>query len=37
MSNTWSMEMDAERIAWLVCDAPGASANVLSSGVMREF
>jgi 3-hydroxyacyl-CoA dehydrogenase / enoyl-CoA hydratase / 3-hydroxybutyryl-CoA epimerase len=37
MSNTWSMEMDAERIAWVVCDAPGASTNVLSSGVLREF
>jgi 3-hydroxyacyl-CoA dehydrogenase/enoyl-CoA hydratase/3-hydroxybutyryl-CoA epimerase len=37
MSNTWSVEMDAEHIAWAVCDAPGASANVLSSGVLREF
>jgi 3-hydroxyacyl-CoA dehydrogenase/enoyl-CoA hydratase/3-hydroxybutyryl-CoA epimerase len=31
------MEIDADHIAWLVCDAPGASANVLSSGVMREL
>jgi 3-hydroxyacyl-CoA dehydrogenase/enoyl-CoA hydratase/3-hydroxybutyryl-CoA epimerase len=37
MSDTWSVEIDAERIAWLVCDTPGASANVLSSGVLREF
>jgi 3-hydroxyacyl-CoA dehydrogenase / enoyl-CoA hydratase / 3-hydroxybutyryl-CoA epimerase len=37
MSNTWSFEIDAERIAWLVCDTPGASANVLSSEVLREF
>jgi 3-hydroxyacyl-CoA dehydrogenase / enoyl-CoA hydratase / 3-hydroxybutyryl-CoA epimerase len=36
MSN-WTLELDADRIAWLVCDAPGGSTNVLSSGVLREL
>ena len=29
MSN-WSLQVDADRIAWLTCDMAGSSANVLS-------
>jgi enoyl-CoA hydratase/carnithine racemase len=34
---TWSLEIDADRIAWLVCDTPGASTNVLSAPVLRDL
>jgi 3-hydroxyacyl-CoA dehydrogenase / enoyl-CoA hydratase / 3-hydroxybutyryl-CoA epimerase len=34
---SWSLEIDAERIAWLTCDLPGASTNVLSGPVMLEL
>jgi 3-hydroxyacyl-CoA dehydrogenase / enoyl-CoA hydratase / 3-hydroxybutyryl-CoA epimerase len=33
----WSLERDSEGIAWLTLDKPGTSANVLSSGVLREL
>jgi 3-hydroxyacyl-CoA dehydrogenase / enoyl-CoA hydratase / 3-hydroxybutyryl-CoA epimerase len=33
----WKLEIDADRIAWLTCDVPGASTNVLSSGVLQEL
>src|SRR6185312_10927241 len=33
----WSLERDPEGIAWLTLDKPGTSANVLSSGVLREL
>jgi 3-hydroxyacyl-CoA dehydrogenase/enoyl-CoA hydratase/3-hydroxybutyryl-CoA epimerase len=33
----WTMERDAAGIAWLTLDKPGTSANVLSSGVLREL
>jgi 3-hydroxyacyl-CoA dehydrogenase/enoyl-CoA hydratase/3-hydroxybutyryl-CoA epimerase len=33
----WTLEVDADRIAWLSFDAPGASVNVLSSAAVREF
>ena len=33
----WSVEMDADRVAWLVCDTPGASTNVLSAAVVRDL
>ncbi|MEP6886050.1 MAG: 3-hydroxyacyl-CoA dehydrogenase NAD-binding domain-containing protein [Gammaproteobacteria bacterium] len=36
-TGTWSVTTDAERIAWLVCDTPGASANVLSAAVLRDL
>ena len=29
--------MDTDRIAWLVCDMPGASTNVLSAMVLRDL
>jgi 3-hydroxyacyl-CoA dehydrogenase/enoyl-CoA hydratase/3-hydroxybutyryl-CoA epimerase len=34
---SWSLEIDAERIAWLTCDLKGASTNVLSGPVMLEL
>jgi 3-hydroxyacyl-CoA dehydrogenase/enoyl-CoA hydratase/3-hydroxybutyryl-CoA epimerase len=34
---TWSLEIDADRVAWLVCDTPGASTNVLSAAVIRDL
>jgi 3-hydroxyacyl-CoA dehydrogenase/enoyl-CoA hydratase/3-hydroxybutyryl-CoA epimerase len=34
---TWSLEIDADRVAWLVCDTPGTSTNVLSSAVLRDL
>jgi 3-hydroxyacyl-CoA dehydrogenase / enoyl-CoA hydratase / 3-hydroxybutyryl-CoA epimerase len=33
----WKLEIDANRIAWLTCDVPGGSTNVLSSGVLQEL
>jgi 3-hydroxyacyl-CoA dehydrogenase/enoyl-CoA hydratase/3-hydroxybutyryl-CoA epimerase len=36
-ASTWKFEIDADRIAWLTCDTPGASTNVLSAGVLREL
>src|SRR6202047_690964 len=34
---TWSLEIDDDRVAWLVCDTPGASTNVLSAAVLRDL
>jgi 3-hydroxyacyl-CoA dehydrogenase/enoyl-CoA hydratase/3-hydroxybutyryl-CoA epimerase len=36
-SDTWSVEIDADRVAWLVCDTPGTSTNVLSAAVLRDL
>jgi 3-hydroxyacyl-CoA dehydrogenase/enoyl-CoA hydratase/3-hydroxybutyryl-CoA epimerase len=36
-TNTWSVQMDADRVAWLVCDTPDTSANVLSAAVLRDL
>jgi 3-hydroxyacyl-CoA dehydrogenase / enoyl-CoA hydratase / 3-hydroxybutyryl-CoA epimerase len=36
-SDTWSVEMDADRVAWLLCDTPGTSTNVLSAAVLRDL
>jgi 3-hydroxyacyl-CoA dehydrogenase/enoyl-CoA hydratase/3-hydroxybutyryl-CoA epimerase len=33
----WSLEQDAGKIAWLVFDKPGASANSLSRAAMEEL
>ena len=33
-SSAWSVTRDADRIAWLVCDTPGSSTNVLSAAVL---
>jgi 3-hydroxyacyl-CoA dehydrogenase/enoyl-CoA hydratase/3-hydroxybutyryl-CoA epimerase len=35
--NNWTLQIDAERFAWLTCDMPGASTNVLSSRVVSEL
>ena len=39
MANTpnWSLEVDADRVAWLTCDTPGSSTNVLSAAVLRDL
>jgi 3-hydroxyacyl-CoA dehydrogenase/enoyl-CoA hydratase/3-hydroxybutyryl-CoA epimerase len=34
---SWKFELDADRIAWLTCDSPGTSTNVLSAGVLKEL
>ncbi len=36
-ARNWSLERDAEGVAWLTLDKPGTSANVLSSGVLVEL
>ena len=33
----WTLDVDADRIAWLCFDAVGASVNVLSGAAVREF
>ena len=33
----WTLEIDADRVAWLTLDKPGASANSLSRAVMEEL
>jgi len=37
VARNWSLEKDADGIAWLTLDKPGTSANVLSSGVLAEL
>jgi len=36
-TDTWSLEIDADRIAWLECDTPGTSTNVLSAAVLHDL
>jgi 3-hydroxyacyl-CoA dehydrogenase/enoyl-CoA hydratase/3-hydroxybutyryl-CoA epimerase len=36
-NQTWTLEVDADRVAWLTCDTPGTSANVLSAAVLRDL
>lgn len=36
-AGSWSVEIDADRIAWLVCDVPDTSTNVLSAAVLRDL
>ncbi len=36
-TGSWSLELDAERIAWLACDTPGTSTNVLSAAVLGDL
>jgi len=36
MSN-WSLQIDADQVAWLTCDMAGSSANVLSGEMVREL
>jgi 3-hydroxyacyl-CoA dehydrogenase / enoyl-CoA hydratase / 3-hydroxybutyryl-CoA epimerase len=35
--NNWTLEFDAEGIAWLTCDNPSGATNVLSGPVVREL
>ena len=37
MSANWTLDLDADRIAWLTCDMAGASTNVLSGDMVREL
>src|ERR1700733_4133112 len=36
-TDTWSVEFGEGGIAWLVCDTPGSSTNVLSAAVLRDL
>jgi 3-hydroxyacyl-CoA dehydrogenase/enoyl-CoA hydratase/3-hydroxybutyryl-CoA epimerase len=36
-TSSWTVERDSDSVAWLTIDKPGSSANVLSSGVLREL
>ena len=36
MSN-WTLQVDADRVAWLSADLAGSSANVLSGDMVREL
>ncbi len=36
-ARNWSLERDAEGVAWLTLDKPGTSANVLSGSVLIEL
>jgi 3-hydroxyacyl-CoA dehydrogenase / enoyl-CoA hydratase / 3-hydroxybutyryl-CoA epimerase len=36
-ASSWTVERDSDSVAWLTIDKPGSSANVLSSGVLREL
>jgi 3-hydroxyacyl-CoA dehydrogenase/enoyl-CoA hydratase/3-hydroxybutyryl-CoA epimerase len=36
-NGSWTLEVDTDRIAWLDCDMPGSSANVLSAPVLRDL
>ena len=36
MSN-WTLQVDADRVAWLTADMAGSSANVLSGDMVREL
>jgi 3-hydroxyacyl-CoA dehydrogenase/enoyl-CoA hydratase/3-hydroxybutyryl-CoA epimerase len=37
IGDSWTLDVDSDRIAWLVCDTPDASANVLSAAVLRDL
>jgi 3-hydroxyacyl-CoA dehydrogenase/enoyl-CoA hydratase/3-hydroxybutyryl-CoA epimerase len=37
MSSAWTLEVDADRIAWLACDMPESATNVLSATVIRDL
>jgi 3-hydroxyacyl-CoA dehydrogenase/enoyl-CoA hydratase/3-hydroxybutyryl-CoA epimerase len=37
MGHSWSLTVDADRIAWLICDIPGTSTNVLSAEVLSDL
>jgi len=37
MTGSWIIDIDSDRIAWLICDIPGASTNVLSAAVLSDL
>jgi 3-hydroxyacyl-CoA dehydrogenase / enoyl-CoA hydratase / 3-hydroxybutyryl-CoA epimerase len=37
MAGSWKVEIDADRVAWLTCDSPGTSTNVLSAAVIKDL
>ena len=37
MTGSWTYDLDARRVAWLVCDTPGTSTNVLSADVLKDL
>jgi 3-hydroxyacyl-CoA dehydrogenase / enoyl-CoA hydratase / 3-hydroxybutyryl-CoA epimerase len=37
MTSAWTLDVDADRIAWLTCDMPGNSTNVLSAAVIKDL
>jgi len=37
MTSAWTLDVDADRIAWLTCDMPGSSTNVLSAAVIQDL
>jgi 3-hydroxyacyl-CoA dehydrogenase / enoyl-CoA hydratase / 3-hydroxybutyryl-CoA epimerase len=36
-TGTWTLEVDSDRVAWLVCDTPETLTNVLSAAVLRDL
>jgi len=36
-AGSWKLEIDADRVAWLTCDTPGSSTNVLSAAVLEDL
>jgi 3-hydroxyacyl-CoA dehydrogenase / enoyl-CoA hydratase / 3-hydroxybutyryl-CoA epimerase len=36
-TSTWNLQIDSDRIAWLVFDTPGTSTNVLSAAALRDL
>ena len=37
MTGAWTLNVDADRIAWLTCDMPGSATNVLSATVIQDL
>ena len=37
MTGAWTLNVDADRIAWLTCDMPGSTTNVLSATVIQDL
>ncbi len=37
IAHSWALDIDADGIAWLTCDVPNASTNVLSAAVLQDL
>jgi 3-hydroxyacyl-CoA dehydrogenase / enoyl-CoA hydratase / 3-hydroxybutyryl-CoA epimerase len=37
MADSWKLDVDSDRVAWLTCDTPGTSTNVLSAAVIKDL